>query len=83
MRDENRAVGFAKEQGYDNAKYITDWNGYHVYEPILEWVEQSNEPVSIGFPLVVLEKDGIMRMSTDDESLEFLSYAHKKRLHRK
>lgn len=74
MRDEISVVKFAKKEGYDGAGYVTDWKGYHVYDPILDWVEKSDKPASIGLPLVILEKGQRIRMSTPDECMEFLDY---------
>lgn len=43
------------------------WNGYRVYIPTY------NQPMYIGLPLVVLEKDGEYRISTDEEAMQYLS----------
>ena len=45
-----------------------DWKGYEVYEP-----EHKGSP-KIGPPLCVLVKDGEVRLTTPEESLEYLDY---------
>ena len=46
-----------------------DWNGYEVYE--LEFDKKS----CVGLPLVILVKGEEVRLSTPDESLEYLDYS--------
>ena len=48
------------------------WKGYEVYEPVY------NETMYIGLPLVILAKDDEVRISTDEESREYLDYQLKK-----
>ena len=61
-------VSFAKKQGYSSAKFLNNWNGFEVYEPIYH----ENDTSFIGVPLVILVKDDIIRMSTLDEAFEQL-----------
>lgn len=74
MRNEEKVLKFALENEHDGVKYIMDWNGYHVYEPILDWIEQSSEPPCIGYPIVILEKGNTIRFSTVDECMSFLDF---------
>ncbi len=60
---------FATENGYSGAEFLKTWNGYNVYEPMFDDVEPG-EFVSVGLPLVILEKDGKIRMSTPEECLQ-------------
>lgn len=53
-------------------KKSISWKGYEVYEPVYD------EPVYIGLPLVILAKGDEVRISTDEESLEYLDYQLKK-----
>ena len=62
-----------EELGADDMERGEDWKGYEVYEPIY------NEHVTIGYPLVVLVKDKDVRLSTPEESLEYLEYKRKKK----
>ena len=48
------------------------WKGYEVYEPVYD------APVYIGLPLVILAKGDEVRISTDEESREYLDYQLKK-----
>ena len=50
------------------AKESIVWNGFKVYEPIYE------KNAFIGYPLVILVKDNNARISTPDESLDYLDY---------
>ena len=56
------------ELGAENAKKCGEWNGYTVYEP-----QYFQTPV-IGYPYVILVKGDEARISTIDESLEYLDY---------
>lgn len=47
-----------------------NWNGYEVYIPNYE------ENVYLGMPYVVLMKNGVARISTPEESLEYLDFAN-------
>ena len=48
------------------------------YNEISEFCHKYDEPVYIGLPLVILAKDDEVRISTDEESLEYLDYQLKK-----
>lgn len=62
-------VKFAKEHGYDGAKYIGVWKEYKVYEPYMDDKQVSY----IGLPLVILVNEkGEIRMSTSDEAMAAL-----------
>lgn len=61
-------VEFAKENGYDNAKYIGDWKSFKVFEPTFN----DNEDHFIGYPLSILVKDKEIRFTTDKECFEVL-----------
>ena len=47
------------------------WKGYEVYSPFFK-----DEAPTIGLPLVILVKKGEARMTTPDESLEYLKYKY-------
>ena len=65
-----RILDFAIEQGYSGVKKGKDWNGYEVYIPHYS----SNKTAYVGYPLVILVKDGEIRMSDLDESIEYLNF---------
>lgn len=45
------------------------WKGYEVYEPVYD------DDVCIGLPYVILVKDDKVRISTDDEALDYLAFS--------
>ena len=53
------------------------WNGYNVFVP--KYISKGNETLYIGYPYVVLEKDGEVRMSTTTESLKYFDYSEEKK----
>lgn len=62
-------VEFAKNHGYNGAKYIGNWKEYKVYEPYVS----GNDISFTGLPLVILVNDkGEIRMSTSDEAMATL-----------
>lgn len=61
-------TAFAKKQGYEDAEYLCDWCGYACYEPIMN----NSEIGFVGLPLLILVKDGKIRMSTPDEAMKQL-----------
>ncbi len=54
--------------GADSCKRGKDWNGYEVYIPVYE------RSGYVGLPLVVLAKDGDVRISTEEEAFEYLDH---------
>ena len=63
-------IEFAKENGYQTAAYLGEWCGFKCYEPIMSEGEIS----FIGLPLLILEdKEGNIRMSTPEESMQQLN----------
>ena len=62
-------LNFAKEQGYESAEYLGEWNEYESYEPLLK----AGEISYTGAPLVILvDKNDNIRMSTYDEAMQYL-----------
>ena len=45
------------------------WKGYNVYEPVYD------EETYVGLPYVILEKNGEVRICTDKEAMEYLSFS--------
>lgn len=52
--------------GYDGAERAGTWNGYTTYKTI------SKELLTVGYPLLILEKDGRFRMQTSEECAEMM-----------
>lgn len=60
----NRVRKYAKEKGFEDIRYLTNWEGYEVYEPIID----GENITSIRPMLNILLRLGEMRMSTVDET---------------
>lgn len=58
-------IKFAKENGFDKAEYLGEWNGFLVYEPLMK----EEGVFYIGLPLKILQKGKTIRMSTADEAM--------------
>lgn len=56
------------------AIFETIWKNYNVYEPIYSWDE---EPSYTGYPLMILEKEDELRLTTPEEALELLNNINK------
>ena len=61
------AEEFAREQGYDSCVGPVEWRGVSVYEPL--WPDDG---AHVGPPLVIIEDAAGFRMSTIEESFDFL-----------
>lgn len=64
----NNVIQFAKTNGYDSVIYRGKWNGYKVYEPILD----GEETAFIGLPYVILVNSLEMRMCTQEECFKIM-----------
>ncbi|MBS6477727.1 MAG: hypothetical protein KH405_07955 [Firmicutes bacterium] len=60
---------FIEELNTSEYKKGRPWKGYEVYEPVYD------DDVCIGLPYVILAKDDEVRISTDDEALEYLAFS--------
>ena len=67
MKENKEVLEYAKKMDYESVKFRFKWKGYNVYEPIY-----SEELSYIGLPLMILEKDGKIRMTNPDEAFEIL-----------
>lgn len=63
MRAPNRVTVFAKELGYDKAKYLCQWDEYAVFEPI--WDDDVLRMV--GLPVYILYCNGAVRLANNEE----------------
>lgn len=61
-----KVIKFAKENGYETAERVKDWNGYECYEPIFD----RKEIAEVGPPLLILVKGDEIRMSTVEEAFQ-------------
>ena len=64
-------LAFAKKRGYNNIIRLSNWEGYEVYEPVRE-VNQIKTENIVGFPPLILISNNQIRMSTLDETYNFL-----------
>lgn len=69
MSDKVREL--AKELQADGVKRGKFYKGYTVYEPVY------NKPIKIGLPYVIFEKAGEVRLSTPEESFDYLDFSVK------
>lgn len=67
----NKVRAYAKSNGWDGIVPEPQWNGYNVYSRKFSDAGR-NDMVCVGLPLVILEKEGKIRMSTPSEALERL-----------
>ncbi len=63
-----KARKMAQESIYDDAQYVGRWNGFDVYEPILN----DDEEYFTGLPQYILAKDNTLRWTHDLEGLDVL-----------
>lgn len=63
-----KARKMAQESIYDDAQYVGRWNGFDVYEPILN----DDEEYFTGLPQYILAKDNTLRSTHDLEGLDVL-----------
>ncbi|MBR7160264.1 MAG: hypothetical protein IKD20_04420 [Clostridia bacterium] len=66
---EEKILEFVEYLQADSYKEGISWKGFKVYIP-----EYKNNPV-IGLPYVILVKDEEVRLSTPEESLDYLDYS--------
>lgn len=72
MKKQNKSKyiqSFMEELNTSKYKKGRPWKGYEVYEPVYD------EDVCIGLPYVILAKDDKVRISTDDEALDYLAFS--------
>lgn len=68
MTELDRAIAFAKAEGYKTAEFLFNKNGYAVYEPIMKPGEVSY----IGPPHTILVKGQEIRMTEYPECFEYM-----------
>lgn len=79
-------IAFAKKEGYYSAKHLGQWRDYEIYEPIFSRQSIPEEedfcPYKsfsiIGHPLIILVKEGTIRMSSLEEAHQQIREAVKK-----
>lgn len=64
---------FARNNGYDNARFLGEWHTYKVYEPVFN----DKNRHYVGYPLSILKKNQKIRFTTEKECFEVLNAFHK------
>ena len=67
------AKQFAENKGYKDARPMRRWNGYICYEAIVHEPEDINDIPMIGFPQIILQKNGKCRMANYEEAMDIIS----------
>jgi hypothetical protein len=62
-------IAFAKKEGYARVNQLDDWRGFKVYEPIPDYLGEGEIEI-VGFAPIILVKDDVIRMSTQEESVD-------------
>lgn len=63
----DKVTAFAKAQGWDGAVRADDWNGFEVWEGVMD----GGVP-AVGLPLVILVAGTYIRRASIDETFEWL-----------
>lgn len=72
--ENSKVLDFVTSHGWSGAEYEMDWNGYNVYSLLSGDDVDSEFPPCVGYPLVLLVKEDEIRVSTPEESLEYMQY---------
>lgn len=65
----DKILKFAQSKGYENVKFLCRWNGWDCYEPIMN----DGAIRFVGYPLVIMVKGDMIRISKGEESLKINS----------
>lgn len=63
---DEKVLAELKKLGTEDAEKCPDFNGYEVFKPVYR-----GDP-TIGLPLIVLKKGDEVRISTEDEAIDFI-----------
>ena len=63
------AAEYAKRHGFATAQWLKSWNGFDCWEAVYS---ETDETSYIGYPKIILEKDGSFRFADDDEALAYI-----------
>jgi hypothetical protein len=66
---DKKVLDFALQQGYSDVIKEKPWRGYDVYSPIYG---DDDGSACVGLPLIILVKNGKIRLSTEDEAFAYL-----------
>lgn len=69
----NKIIEYAKSFGYDSVIKKDNWKQFEVYEPSF-----NDEKIHhVGLPYIILVKNDHIRMSTIDESFQYIDDTYK------
>lgn len=63
---------YAISQGYRGCIEESNWRGYTVYKPIIVG-EEEDKTLKVGYPLRILKKEEVFRLTTPKEALDYLN----------
>lgn len=64
---------YAKNVGFTVARKIAPWRGFTCYEALYGDAGKTVDDVPvIGYPQIILERDGIFRMAKPEETLQYM-----------
>lgn len=70
------AIEFAKNNGYVGIEYLGVYKGSKIYKPLLN--TSGEHAGKVGYPLVIIEENGVLRLSSNKESIDILEWRNKK-----
>lgn len=65
VKPPRKVLQFVKENGFDSASFVTQWEEYQVYEAVFN--NDEKEVPMIGFPQFVLYQNGKTRFTAFEE----------------
>lgn len=68
MTNQEKIAICMKELNADRWEKTADWNGYAVYKPVYDDLQKHD-----GSPCIVLENEKEVRISTPEETLDYLN----------
>lgn len=65
----DNVLNLIKDSIYDDVKYVGEWQGFELYEPIFN----DDEVHYIGMPSYILKKGDVVRWNTINETRQLMS----------
>jgi len=63
---------FARKNGFKDIRQLRPWRGFACWEALYFDTEKIDNDAYIGFPQIILEKGGRLRMAGYDEAMAFI-----------
>lgn len=61
---------YAKQHGFATARKLKPWNGTECWEAVFSETEETSY---IGYPKIILHRNGVFRFATDAEALAYIA----------